>query len=276
MKTRAGFTLVEVMIALSLTAIIGAAVTGVFVTQSGYFDHQEKMSFARGVSRGATNIMVSELRMLERSNGLVSASNRHITVLAPYAMGVSCGPSGGKLIVSQVPADTMMTGAAGFSGYAYRTGAGAYVYVSSTTAPTSGAGSVCTNVRVRSLPADSGGRVVALSPSSAAAPGAPVLLYQRLTYEFKNSVQVPGRIALWRRIEDLDSPRDEELVAPFDTSAGFRFFVNDAPTPVSTVPGTLSTVSGVQLILDGLNERPAADGSLTRVPMKTSVFFKNR
>jgi prepilin-type N-terminal cleavage/methylation domain-containing protein len=274
LKTRAGFTLVELLIALTLTAIIGTAVTGVFITQSRFFDHQEKTSFARGVSRSAMNIIISEMRMLERGTGVVSASSRQITINAPYAIAMSCGTGGGGLIVSQIPADTFMSREAGYSGYAYRTGAGAYTYVPGNIKPTGGQASTCTTARVRVLPTDSGGRVLRLQPQTNLPPGTPVLMYQQVTYEFKNSVQVPGRVALWRSFDAV--PLDEELVAPFDTTASFRFYVNDSPLPQTAVPGALGSITGIQLILDGLSERPMAGGQRQRVAMKTSVFFKNR
>src|SRR5690606_29287486 len=90
LKNRAGFTLAEVLIALTLTAIIGAAVTGVFVSQSRFFDHQEKVGAAREVSRGALNIMMSEMRMLHQDSAIVSATDRRITLRVPYAFGFVC------------------------------------------------------------------------------------------------------------------------------------------------------------------------------------------
>jgi hypothetical protein len=44
-------------------------------------------------------------------------------------------------------------------------------------------------------------------------------LYQSVTYSFGASVELPGQTALWRLV-GFSSP--QELVAPFDSAAGFR------------------------------------------------------
>jgi prepilin-type N-terminal cleavage/methylation domain-containing protein len=276
LKPRDGFTLIEVLVAMTITAIIGAAVTGVFITQSRFFDHQEKTDFARGVSRGAMNIIVSELRMAERGGGVVSAAPKKIVVRAPYAMGVTCGVVTPRLVVSLVPSDPVITGGAHIAGYAYRDAAsGGYTYVETTTAPDPRSEANCTSgsPQIGVIP---GGGVIGLMPSvSLPSPrGTPVLLYQQITYEFAPSTSVPGRTALWRQVTGETNPA--ELVAPFDTTARFRFFVNDAATAVDNAPTTMSDLTGIQLVLDGMSERPNKDGSVRRVPLETSVFFRNR
>src|SRR5688572_13317886 len=123
LKSRAGFTLAEVLVALVLTAVIGAAVTGAFVSQAKFFDQQEKVSFARGVSRGALNMMMSELRMIERTGGVPTATvptNSSLTVRVPYAMGIVCDNSS-TLTLLRLPADPSMLAQPGYSGYAWRT-----------------------------------------------------------------------------------------------------------------------------------------------------------
>lgn len=273
LKTRPGFTLIEALVALVLTAIIGAAVTGVFISQSKLFDQQEKLGSARAVSRGASNIMMSELRMVEQTGGIVSpATNTKITLRVPYAMGVSCVDAG-TLITSRLPVDPFVLSDAGYSGYAYRALDGTYTYVPGGAQPANEAELACTAVNIAILP---GGQVRSLAPGTGVGvpPGSPVFLYQIITYEIKASVAVPGTNALWRKTEELN--RDEELVAPLGAGAMFRFYVSDAVAAQTAVPADLSTVTGLELVLDGLSERPSADGTLQSVPFETSVFFRNR
>jgi prepilin-type N-terminal cleavage/methylation domain-containing protein len=278
MQPRAGFTLVEVMIALVLTGIIGAAVTSVFITQSRFYDRQEKVSSARGVSRAAMNILTSELRMVERVQGVRSASADRIELLVPYAMGVACGTSGGSLVVRYLPTDTVVLRRdTVFSGLAWMGADNVYTYVNSnTTLPVLDAGgSVCTGATIRAIPG--GGTLTVAMTGAASVPVAtPVFLYQRVTYEFRESRAFPGRRALWRRSERTG--RDEELVAPFADTARFRFFINDAAAPVDNPPASanLNQLTGIQIIMDGLSERPDSDGTRQSVPLSTSVFFKNR
>jgi prepilin-type N-terminal cleavage/methylation domain-containing protein len=274
LRNRAGFTLVEVIVALVLTAVVGAAITSVFISQSKFYDQQEKLGFARGVSRGAMNMMMSELRMLEQDSGIVSAATDKVTVRAPYALGLACDYS--PFTVSVIPSDTFMYNDAKFAGYAYRLPDGRYHYVASSTQPSAGSAAACdASPAVGRFPASEGGRVLTLSPAapSSVARGTPVLLWQLVTYAFRNSEEVPGRLGLWREIDGEDA---EEMVAPFDSTAGFRFYVDDGATPQSAAPSDLSRITGLELILDGLSERPSPDGTFRRVPLSTAVFFRNR
>lgn len=291
MKNRAGFTLVEVMIALTLTAVLGAAVMGAFVSQSRFFDHQEKVGAARAVSRGAMNIMMSEMRLVERSGGVVSAGSNAITLRVPYVFGMSCGTNANLLTITTLPADlTGMQDATGvpipsFAGYAYRLAGGSYVYQEgAVSATTTTVATVCTSAGL--VPNDGGivpdgddadvlpdGNIIEMTVATSVPVGAPIFLYHRIRYEFAASTSVPGRVALWREVEGAPSP--EELIAPFDTTAEFRYFANDAAT-ATTVPATLSDITGIEIVLDAVSERPNGDGTFQSVPLTTAVHFRNR
>jgi prepilin-type N-terminal cleavage/methylation domain-containing protein len=268
---RAGFTLVEMLVALTLTAIIGAAITALFVTQERSFDTQTKLQSARDVTRGARNLITSELRMLDRDSGVIAASPTSLQLRVPYAMGVACGQTSG-LVVNVLPVDSAMLAYAGYAGYAVRDFAtGRYQYVVKSSEPSAGAVSVCINNQVDTV---RGGSTLQLSPSSTASPGAPVLLWQVVRYYFAASQQVPGRRALYREVASLNL--NEEVVAPFSDSAHFEFYVDGGNTPVTTAPADLESLTGIELVLDALSERPLQDGSHPLVRLRTAVFFKNR
>lgn len=277
-RLQPGFTLVEVMIALVITGVIGAAVTSMFLTQARFYDRQEKVQSARGVSRAAMNILTSELRMVERINGVVEATPNRLVLRVPYVMGLSCGVSAGSLVVRYMPTDTLVLRRDSvFSGHAWLGTDSVYNYIDNAgIMPNldSGAG-VCTTAGVGNIPGG-GTLTVAMANSNLVPVPTPVILYQRITYEFRNSAAVPGRRALWRKTDR--NGRDEELVAPFASTARFRFYVNDSPTPVDTPPATanLHHLTGIQVIMDGLSERPDANGTHMAVPLSTSIFFRNR
>ena len=268
---RAGFTLIEMLVALTLTAIIGAAITALFVSQERAFDTQTKLQSARDVSRGARNLITSELRMLDRDSGVVSAAADEIVLRVPYALGVACGLAGG-LVVNVLPVDSAMLDYSSYAGYAVRDFAtGRYQYVAKNAEPAAGSTAVCTAAQVDLVP---NGQTLELAPGVAAAPGAPVLLWQLVRYHFDPSVQVPGRLALYRAVPALNL--DEEVVAPFADSAHFEFYVDGSNTPVTNPPANLEELTGFELVLDALSERPRADGSYPLVRLRTAVFFKNR
>jgi prepilin-type N-terminal cleavage/methylation domain-containing protein len=277
LKPRAGFTLAEMLIALTLTAVLGATITGAFVSQSRFFDKQEKVGAARSVARAGTNLLLADLRMVEAS-GVTAATNTSVTVHVPYALGLACSYDGsnGKLRISQLPVDSLVLATAEYSGLAYRNG-NTYVYPSPAGKPSSGSSSVCTTAGVAVLPTAEGGRVIEVpSGPLSLKTGTPVFLYQTITYSFKPSTSVPGRMGLYRKLESASSNPEQELAAPFAPGAGFRFFVDYSGTSQSTVPSPLSSITGLEIALDGLSERPNSDGTNEAVEHVTAVFFKNR
>lgn len=272
LKPRSGFTLSEVMVALVLTGVIGAAVTGVFVSQSEFFDAQEKAGSARAVSRGAVNMLMSELRMVENGNGVVTANDSMLQLRVPYRMGVACFDNGTGVWVSFLPADPYATADATYAGYAYRDAAGAYTYMDGGTAPAPVGGGVAAQCAGQSMQVI--GTEMRVHPTVDVPIGTPIFLYQLVTYRFRPSTAVPGMIGLFRQI---GAGTVEELVAPFDTTAQFQYYVSDAATPtVAPDPAAYSTITGVHFTLDGRSERTPATGSARTVPFETSVFFRNR
>jgi type II secretory pathway pseudopilin PulG len=274
----AGFVLAELLVAMVVAAIIGVALTQLIISQSRFVALQSGVMQARGGARAALNVMATDLRMVTDS-GLVAASPESVTVRVAYAFGVACRQSGGTTIVSLLPADSATYFSATLTGYGWRDTAGAYVYVepaavASPSAPLSsctGASPPITTLSTLAWPA----RAVGLQPNDVRTPpGTVVYLYQLVRYAFAPSGELPGRIGLWRRV--LSTGASDELVAPFDTSAGFRFLVGSALTPRVTPPADLNTVQGLRLVLVSQSEQPP-EGRTTPVMfnLTTNVIFRN-
>jgi prepilin-type N-terminal cleavage/methylation domain-containing protein len=274
---RAGFSLVEVLIALVLTAIVGASVTSVFINQSRFYDAQEKISSARAVSRAATNMLLTELRAVPTDNGVIAADPDSITVRAPVALGVSCGTSSGVIHASLLPVDSAVYAQArstSFAGYAWRTADDPYIYNDTGNQPGGGSAAVCAATGIKTFTAaGERGRVVTMPNVPVVPPVASaILLYQRVTYAFAPSVIVPGERGLWRR---AGNGVREELAAPFDATARFRFYVVNSNVAQDAPPATLNELRGVELVLPSRSERPNADGVHSLIPLTTAVFFRN-
>ncbi len=215
--------------------------------------------------------------MVEATGGVVSATNTQVTVRTPYAMGIVCANTASLTTVALFPVDSAAYATAGFTGYAWRDSLGAYHYVESGVTLASGTASLCTTANVTVLP---GGFVVAIAPALPAslptvtAVGTPVLLTQRLTYSFAPSVTLPGRTALWRTI--VGTSGTDELVAPFDSTSQFKFFVVGSDSAQSAVPNPLSTMLGLQLVFNAQSERtPHGHAAVMTAQITTAVFFNN-
>jgi prepilin-type N-terminal cleavage/methylation domain-containing protein len=277
LRSRPGFSLAETLVTMAIMGIIGVAVTQLMVSQSSFFNDQSSQMNARSVSRSATSMVIQELRMLEAAGGVVAAARDSITIRVPYRMGVVCQPTNGTATTASfLPVDSSMNAGAGLSGYAWRdTTTGAYTYQEASVTVTGGVATTCTGAPARITTLTSqGGAVLAIQPAAATAPVAtPIFLFQRVTYKFKNSTSVPGSVGLFRRVVATNT--EEELVAPFDTAAKFRFFDLNSTTAQAAVPSPLSNMRGVELVLTARSERPTKTGATTS-QYTTAVWFKNR
>ena len=276
---RRGFTLIELIIGMVIFAIVGALFTRLLTTQGKFFDKQNMGNAARNVSRASLNRVVSDLRMIEATGGVLAASSSSITARVPFALGVVCGTSNNSTAISLLPVDSVIYNADGFYGFAWRNATtGVYTYVENPAAQTKNVGNnLCNSVGITTL---TNGRAARLTPVvNGSSLGTPLFLYRRIRYEFKASTAVPGKFGLYRTTIFPDaSEQSEELVAPFANTARFRFFVvGNSTTAQDNPPGILSDMRGIELHLDGLSENAVpGSASVESAPFTTAVFFKNR
>ena len=270
---RRGFTLPEMLVAMVILSIVGAAIVRILVLQTHLFQKATAQRATRVVTRSAMNVINSDLRMIEPTNGIVSASSTALLVRAPYSLGIVCATSGSATTISIAPVDSTEFANAGLSGYAWRDTLGAYHYVENSVTVSSGSPGTCTSASITTL---TGGKVISVTPAlpAAATLGAPVFLEEQVKYEFKSSVAVPGAIALWRTT--MATNLSDELVTPFTNSAAFKFFVLDADTSQVAPPATLSNVRGIEFVLTARSETaPGGQAAPESTLVNTAVFFRN-
>lgn len=271
-RARSGTSLPELLVALVVLGIIGVASVRLLMAQTTFYDVQLKKRAARTVSRAAVNMMLSDIRMVEATGGVEAVASTSITLRVPYAMGMACGTFGTVSIIALLPTDSTVVANATPSGHGWRDANGNYTYTNGSVATISGGASYCTFMNISAVP---GGQFIGMSPPlpTGSNPGDAVFLYQRIRYEFATSGVLPGRLALWRTVVDTDTR--EELAAPFESSAHFRFFQFDRDT--SDVTATASDVRGLELVLNGESQSARAGASSKeRSPFRTAVFFNNR
>jgi len=288
---RRAFTLVEILVAVAILGIIGAGLVRLILSQTRFTEKQMASRNARTVSRNAMNIMLTDLRMVQDSGGLVAASRDSVVVRVPLVFGLLC-TTGSNPMMSMLPVDSAMTALAYYAGFAVRDSVTERYNYKDTGDPrpyaqlttpllttpctdvTTGAGISVITFKNRT------GRYISLnsSPAGSAAPGWPVFLYQIIKYRFGPSTAFPGRVGLFRDIKtDDDAWKRDEIIAPFDTSAKIRFYVLNEDTAQSAVPAELKTVRGLQLVLAGSSPgTPRQSTAPAQAALVTGVFFKNR
>ncbi len=281
-------TLVELLVAMTVTAIVGAALIQVMLAQNRSSGNNEAWRVARAVSRGSLNRLLADMRTVDADSALESASAQSITLRVPYAFGVACNITL-PLVVSLLPIDNAVYSAAYFGGWAWRdASSGRYRYRVNSTTVNTGAVGTCLGASITTLPASAGpgtaGRVVQLTALSMGNSGGwaslvptvgmNVFLFQRVRYRFAASSALPGRIALWRDV--LNGGPSEELAAPFDTTARFRFYLSGSDSAQDAPPSPLNLTRGIEIHLDGMSEvAPQGFTDPKRMALTTSIFFKN-
>lgn len=288
-----GFTLNEVLIALVLVGMIGAAFTKLLASQSRFFDDQNNRRTARSIARSSTNVLLYDLRMVQDSGGVDSATadGKVLRVIVPYRFGLVCGTTGNVTTVMMLPMDSAGGAMSAYTGFAWRnqTGvkAGRYTVItpgdptnadkpvtSATPALCTGTAAGQAQLRTVSMNGRTSGTLDLPneSPSGATQLSA-VFLWQHITYSFKPSGIYPGYYGLYRNVQN---GTNEELLAPFDSSARFRYYVAGDDTSRTTVPA-LSAIRGVALVLNALSPKSVSNNATVHAPshIVTSVFFKN-
>ncbi len=287
LNSRRGFTLIEVLIALVILGVLGVAFTKLLTSQGRFFDQQTNMRTARSIARTSTNILLSDLRMVQDSGGVdsVALDGKAIRIIVPYQFGLVCATAGTVTTVSMLPADSAAVAQAVYGGFAWRnptTGRYTVVTPSPPTMPLSssnpalctGAGSGQAQIRTVRMNGRTGSILDLQAPApTGATTSATVFLWQKISYSFKPSTAYPGFIGLYRT---AIGGATEEILAPFDTSARFKFY-QAGEDSARTVPPNVALIRGVNLVLNSLSPKKTSDKNATNSAshIVTSVFFKN-
>jgi prepilin-type N-terminal cleavage/methylation domain-containing protein len=94
---RAGFTLVEAIVALTLSSILVVLVSTVFLVQNRFYAVQVARSQAHDNARMMTDVMSSELRSLAKGAVKVARGDR-LSVRSPVVLAVVCAHSSGQRV----------------------------------------------------------------------------------------------------------------------------------------------------------------------------------
>lgn len=295
-RRKRGYTLLELLIAIMILGIIATAMTRLMVTQANFTSSQATLRGARNVSRDAYNILMTDLRMVQDSGGLTYAKADSIRVRVPMAWGLVCAVNVGYTTVSLVPVDTELFALGTYGGTAYRdTTSGIFKWypaIFGDLMVTEPLPSVCTDttgmnpgIFTQSYTAVNGasrtGQILRVKAMATAPVGAPMFVYQEILYAFDSSAAFPGKgRGLWRTVTGTGPVATwtrDEIIAPFDTSARFKFYVYNQDTSQVALPAQISTIRGFDLVLNGRSVRSPSGGTTQKInKVTTAVFFKDR
>jgi len=259
-RKKSGFTLIEVLIALSVAAILGVTVSGLMIGQQRFYRHADATIVSQQNLRAALDLMTAEIRMASPTD-LIAATPDSIAFRADLIRAVVCDSTGPDEAVLFVY-DTVTTAnlGIGFRGAAF-SGAydSAFVYADTWT-PSVGAvgGSSETLCVANGAPAGLNPkfyrRVTGWSGQFGDVPdrGSIVRFYGRLSYRFGPSTFSTGNLAIWRN--------NQELVSPFANGGTFRYVMNDNSVLSSVSGAQLANVASIRIMASAMGNGPDLSG----------------
>jgi len=247
-SSRTGFTLVEMLMAMVVTAMIGTALIALLLGQTRFYRKNDDLLHAQQSVRAAIDLMASELRMGSPTD-LIAASADSVSLRFDLLRAIVCDSTAADeatlFILDSVSNANLRGGVSGsaVSGPFDST----FVYADGWTGTLSSTGgaakSTCINLgSPTSLPDAAYRRITGWSGNfhGVGVPnrGTLVRVYGRLTYRFAPSGFGAG-IGLWRG--------RQELVSPFEAGAAFGFVMKGGSVQAKVSTGNLRNVLGIRI-----------------------------
>jgi len=287
LRTRRGFSLVEIITALVILSILGVAMTKVLLSQTRGYQYDNGGRRSRTAARSAMNILITDLRMTQDNGGVTAldaTNNQSVDVRVPIGFGVVCSTAGTSLIMAMAPVDSFQYASMKFGGYGVRNATtGIYSYVAGGTITSADVSNCHGGPKIYADTVTMGGRqgkvvqVTGNVPVGTVA-GSMAMIWQSVRYQFAASKVYSGRLGLWRIVTSGSPPDSNELIAPFSSTARFKYYttMNPKDTAKTTTPTDLTTIRGLQIYLaaEAGDTVPGRTGP-KKSPLTTAVFFKN-
>jgi hypothetical protein len=275
---RAGFSLVETIVALVLSSVVIILVSTTFLVQNRFYSSQTLYAGAHDNARSATERIASEIRSL-MEDGFVVAGRRTLALRSPIVVGMVCDRQGNEVYVhfkGGVPAlDT--DEAAGVAVRDVTTGE--WTYRNSTWATVDGGASNAAQ-RCAARGADTTGataefRMVTQLESLYGAPpnsGAALMLFRQSTFKIQDSQLDPGRLALFRQIYGGSLV---EFASGMDTSAQFQYRTGGTTYADTVIAASLDDIDAVRIVADARKRQRSGGQEDIRFGWSVNVALRN-
>jgi Tfp pilus assembly protein PilV len=271
---RAGFTLIEALISLVLSAFVVMLVSSTFLIQNNYYATQLQRTRVQDNARVATEMIAAEIRSAS-AGGFVVAGARTLTVRAPMVVTVLCSRSGTGAADVHTEGGQAGLDVAEVAGVAVRDSAtGAWSYANATWATLNGsdAGSA-------SSCAGNGADVTGAATefhglanlntlfSPVPSEGDVVMLFRETTFKIQASVLDPTGLGLFRG--SYGDPLIE-FATGMDTTARFQYRTTGTSSYADTLTGAaVANVDAVRIVADA--RRPAQTGGRSDITFGWAV-----
>jgi hypothetical protein len=274
---RAGFTLLEALIASVLGALVIGLVLSVVISQGNHFQRVAGVTARHGTVRAAAELLREELQNVTR-RGVTVATSTRVVVRVPLSIGVVCvaagrGMGGGPASV-YLPVPGGGISSDRVSGWGYLNGANWMYSIDSwgaLQAPPGDPQAACAAVGADTSGA--GHEFFSLNNQIAAADAGDILqLFTLVEYQINSSLLRPGTRALFRR--EGAGPLIE-YVTGLSGASGFQYRRWNQTSFQSSVPGArnLANIEELRVILEAEGADPGKTDPATyrwefRVPLR--------
>lgn len=269
-----GFTLVEALIALTISGIIATALISLLLAQSRFYQRTDDQMAAEQAAQATFDLVSAEIRMASAGD-LMEAEADSVTSRFDLLQAIVCDATGSDEVAMHVFERTTNAGlTSSFVGMAVSdpfetafeyedswnptpSATGSGPRADCVAAGGSGAGPDSDYVRISGWTSRFTGGV----PQR----GALIRAYGKVTYKFEASSFFPDRWALWRGTQ--------ELVGPFEAGATFSYVMNDASVQSSVSPSDFGDVAAVRLTANAVGE--GTNRYAVERPIEFDVPFRN-
>ena len=247
---RAGFTLVEAIVALALSSVLVILVGTTFLVQNQYYAVQVERSAAQDNARMVTETIASEIRSTMK-NGVKTAANKQLVVRSPITLAVVCALTGHVTSV-HIEGGTTLLDTAEVSGIALRDSVtSGWTYYDQNWGhfndPTGTPAASC-----KANGADTTGATneyhnfrrlntyYGFDPPT----GSVLMIYRDVNFVFATSQMDPTTVALFRGV---DGGALVEFATGMNTTAQFKYRTTGSTYATSVASGSLSAITAIRI-----------------------------
>jgi len=269
-----GFTLVEALIALTISGVVATALVSLLVAQSRFYQRTDDQMTAEQAAQATFDLVSSEIRMAS-ADDLMEAEADAVTFRFDLLQGIVCEATGADEVAMHVFERTANAGlTSSFVGVAVSDPFEATFEYEDSWNPTpsaSGSGPRADCVAAGGDGSGPDGDYLRISgwtsrfSSGVPQRGALVRVYGEMTYELAASSFFNSRWALWRGTQ--------ELVGPFETGATFSYAMSGGSVQSSVTSSDLGDVVAVRLTATAVGAGANRYG--VERPMVFDVPFRN-
>ncbi len=249
-RQKAGFTLLEAIVALTLSSVIVTLVSSVFLTQNNFYRSVVQRTRVQDNLRVATDFIASEVRGVA-GGGVTTAESRRFVVHLPIAMGGVCHNevAHGRVYMpglSDIDGDEV-------AGYALQDAGGDWTYTADTWSNLLvSSGSSDANQCLITSGADTVGATAdfgRLLISGGTTLGEVIMIYRDVEFKIDQSELNPRTLAVYRGVTG-DTPREFATGITSDTK--FQYRLPSGTYQNSITGASLANIENIRVIASAI------------------------